>query len=174
MRRSPFSGRGGHKGDEPGPRPQCGDEDVRCDLEMRGAMVRLSALSGRDSLRAKCARTGVRLARNCTQTGVRSTFVAAQKPPFWSSTRGSSEHQKCLSIRWLGVRVPSASLGDKASGEQPGAFCCAPAAWGGGVESGRGLAIPDPYRIPRRYPYEIVATRTGCPLRFSNSRNSPG
>jgi hypothetical protein len=48
------------------------------------------------SMRAKCARTGMKLARNRTQTGVRSTFVTAQKPPFWSSTRGSSEHHKCL------------------------------------------------------------------------------
>ena len=59
--------------------------------------------SRRDAaLRAKCARTRVKLAPNCTQTCVRRTLVAAQKPPLWSSTRGSSEHHKCLSIRWSG------------------------------------------------------------------------
>ncbi len=47
-------------------------------------------------MRAKCARTEVKLARNCTQTGVREALAAPQKPPFWSSTRGSSEHHKCL------------------------------------------------------------------------------
>jgi hypothetical protein len=51
-------------------------------------------------MRAKCARAGARLVRNRTQTGVRSTLRAVQKPPFWSSTRGSSEHRKCRSIRW--------------------------------------------------------------------------
>ncbi len=82
--------------DFPRPRPLCPN---RPDPETTSPPSFREGVGNSTRLRAKCAQTGARLARDRTQTCVRWTFPAHQKPPFWSSTMGSSEHQKCLSIR---------------------------------------------------------------------------